>query len=335
MNVLTFMQWDWDISIIEFFNKFSETAFGTKFFQFLSFIGTEYVYILLFGVLYWCIDKKFAREVAGAAFVGMLTNAGIKSFFNRLRPFQQSPNTITCRDTSILATDSKGNYISVDSPNGTYLQSTSSSFPSGHAQNASSFYNSFAKSLKKNWAWIVGNIICVLVMISRMVLGVHFLTDVLSGYLFGLGTIELVYFLRSKFKNEYHLYYIIIAVFGVLTFLSPIWSDHTRDLFTVYGSYVGLIIGFQFEEKHVGFLMTKSFWKNLIRLLLGLGIVIALKVLLKYTYSFWTIEGTYLANIFDFIRYGLMIFAGVGLYPLLIKKWSFLNDKVEAADTAK
>jgi len=331
-TILAFMHWQWEINIVEFFNQITSIEFFRLFFKFFNNFGSETVFIVLIGATYWAINKKVAKDVGIAAFYAMMFNNLFKSFFNRLRPFQQSPSTIECRDTSILSKDLNGNYIEVNGEYGTYYQSTSSSFPSGHAQGASSVYNSYAMSLKKKWVWIVASILCALVMIARMALGVHFFTDVLVGYLVGIGVSALIFYLRKKVKNELILHIVVLSTFTVLTFLSPLWSDATRDMFITLGTSVGLIGGMLFEEKKVDFKMTKNVWKAILRVVIGIAIAFVLKIGLKYLYSWAFDEGTYLANVCDMLRYMILVFIAVGVYPIFIKKWKFLNDKEEVKE---
>lgn len=329
MNFLVLMKWDFDISIIEFFNKLTENSFLELLFKGITFLGTETAIMIVLCLLYWCFDKEISKKVAIATFFSLLLTNSVKSMFNRLRPFQMSPDTIECRDKSILSKDLNGNYYKITGETGEYLASSSSSFPSGHSTTASSFYNSFAYQLKKKRYWIISTILCLLVMISRMSLGVHFLTDVLVGYFIGLGLISLYFFLKKKTNESMIVEIIFISIFGILTFISPIYSDNPKDLFSVFGSTLGFVLGSYLESKHVNFRYTKSIWKNILRFIIGFVLLLGIRYALKLTYSWAFEEGTYLCSICDMIRYFAMVFVGIYVYPLLFKKLKFLNDKVE------
>jgi len=330
-NLLVDMHWEWDAKIVEFFNKMTEISFIEKLFKGISYLGTEYAVIALFGICYWIFDKKLAKDVGISAFIAMLFNGLFKGIVNRPRPFQQFDN-IECRDSSILYED--GRTFSANDVKGTHIiegkrMSTSTSFPSGHSQNSSALYNGFAIELNKKWLLILANVLALLVMISRMALGVHFFTDVVTGYAIGLGVVLLFNFLRKKFKNENNLTHSIILVFTIITFLSPLWAKESKDMFDMLGVIYGIILGMAFEEKKVNFKPTKVWWKAVLRFVFGIGFVLGLKSGLKLLYvnDLWSVsQGTYLYNVLDMIRYGLFTFFACGLYPIIIKELKFLND---------
>ena len=324
---LTNMHFGWDVSIVEFFNNFTQSAHLETLFKLISYLGTEYLVIALFALLYWGLDKKMAKEMGYAAFYGMVTNNILKSFFNFLRPFQERPDKIECLDKSILSKNVNGEYY-LD-PTGTYYEASSSSFPSGHSQGSSGLFNSLAKSMGKRWVWIPATVLCLLVMMSRMALGVHSFIDVLTGYLVGLAVVELVYFAQKKIKKIMLFHIIVVSVFGVITFLSPIWSAQTRDLFTTFGCTVGLVLGFYIEEKYINFDNTKTWWKIVLRVVIGVAVVLGIKSVLKLPYKNFVQEGTYIGNVLDMIRYFLMMMFATTLYPFIFKKIPFLNDKKE------
>jgi len=342
MNFLVDMHWEWDAKIVEFFNNITDIPFFKYLFQGISYLGTEYAVIALFGLVYWVFDKKLAKDVGVAAFIAMLFNGFFKGIVNRPRPFQQF-DEIECRDNSILKENANygkvegaEKYLRFDASDvkGTNIiegkfQSSSTSFPSGHSQNASALYNGFAIELNKKWLLILANVLALLVMISRMALGVHFFTDVVCGYAIGLIVILAFNKLRKKFKNENNLVHPVVLVFTIITFLQPIWSKESKDMFDMLGVVYGLIFGMAYEEKHVNFKPVKTWWKGLLRFVIGVGIVLGLKAGLKLIYfnDAWAVPTTsYWYNVLDLIRYGLFTFYACGLYPLIIKSSKLLND---------
>jgi membrane-associated phospholipid phosphatase len=122
--------------------------------------------LLLSGWLVWC--KRFASLAVLLASVGggALLNFLLKNIFQRPRP---------------------------DFVNAFYHE-TGYSFPSGHSMMAVLFYGMagfLLASQLKTWkwrAWLGMGVftLCLLIGLSRLALGVHFLTDVLGGWAAGL-----------------------------------------------------------------------------------------------------------------------------------------------------
>ena len=67
-----------------------------------------------------------------------------------------------------------------------HLKEGSYSFPSGHSQTSSVMMFSIASYYNKKKLWIAATVLTLLVMLSRMYLGVHWPLDVLIGGLLGL-----------------------------------------------------------------------------------------------------------------------------------------------------
>lgn len=119
------------------------------------------IYLLFFSPFSRWVGIYFILAMGG---VSGLT-AGLKSFSSRDRPVF------------------KGDY-----------HGATSSFPSGHASGALVFYGFIIylfviSKLDPKWKWginIILALIAILVGISRVYLGVHFFTDVIAGYLFGI-----------------------------------------------------------------------------------------------------------------------------------------------------
>src|SRR5690606_33704946 len=67
------------------------------------------------------------------------------------------------------------------------------SFPSGHAMNAIVCYGlvtyfltrKIATKSIRTWIWIFTSIVIFLIGISRFIVNVHYLTDIIAGYFFG------------------------------------------------------------------------------------------------------------------------------------------------------
>ncbi len=128
---------------------------------FFSFLGQEEFYLLIMPGLYWCWDASAGLRVG----VMLLLSGGINNIFklgfHSPRPYWVDHNVIT------------------------HAHEGSFGLPSGHAQNAVSVWGAMAVSIRRKWAWVAAIALMFLIGFSRLYLGVHFLHDVLVGWLIG------------------------------------------------------------------------------------------------------------------------------------------------------
>ena len=288
------------IQVVEWIQSF-QNGFFDVFFNFISFLGEEYVYIVIMSVLYFAVDKKLG-EFSGLLlfFTGML-NAAIKGLVSAERPFQKYPDRVTN-----LRPETSGGY----------------SFPSGHTQMFTAFGFGIAFYTKKNVILIVAIVLSILMAISRMYLGVHFLEDVTVSLVLGVLSawllLRLFDWIGDNDTKLFQSYVIILLVF--LPFLIAL---NYEDLFKTYGLMIGFTAGMYIEKTKTKFSMDVVWWKKGIRVIGGLVIMIALMVGLDILFGAIAEEGTTLLNILDGIRYGSISFVGLGLYPLLFKRFHF------------
>lgn len=73
------------------------------------------------------------------------------------------------------------------------------SFPSGHSTAAASLIRFFEFNTIMLWGWIA---ITILVMFSRVYLGMHYLSDVVAGFVLGYFIGDLSFFLAERFKKK-------------------------------------------------------------------------------------------------------------------------------------
>jgi len=315
-----------ELQIIEWLQQFSN-GFWNAFFSFWTMFGEEEIIIGIMGFIYWCYNKEAGEYIGVSVFISLLLNSVIKVVVQRPRPFLVDSNIVNLRDTT----------------------SSGYSFPSGHTQGATSVFGSVAVWMKKKWITISTIVIVIMVALSRMYLGVHYLTDVLVGGALGIGISFLVYHLYKKNNNHLKMYLGILigcAVLMVGVYFLELFSqnsdlvmtdaqffyDKVEGTFKMFGAFLGFVIGVQFEKKKVGFDNHKVIWKNLLRFALGVAIVMGARLGLKWVFT-QIIDSEALQNgqfllasiavLFDLIRYFAMVFVGIGLYPLLFKKLKF------------
>jgi membrane-associated phospholipid phosphatase len=288
------------IEVVEWIQSFQNGVFDV-FFNFISFLGEEYVYIVILSILFFAYDKKLGEFSGFTLFIAGALNSTLKGLVSAQRPFQKYPDRVTN-----LRPETSGGY----------------SFPSGHTQMFSSFVFGLG-FYKKHKKLLIGALFLGILMgLSRMYLGVHFLEDVLVALLLGIGTAYGLSILFDRYKDNdkalMNIYLITLALF--LPFV--IFLNY-EDLFKTYGLMVGFTVGMYIEKNYVKFTMDVTWWKKGLRVLGGLVIMIAIMIGVDVLFGTFSDEGTTLRNILDGIRYGLMTLVGLGLYPFAFKKWNF------------
>jgi len=167
-----FFQNNLDRNIAVWFLSF-RSDLGIKIFNFISFFGNWQILfpltLIILFILYFRKKKEFIVPFLSAVVSAEAVTFFAKIFFQRGRP--------------LLAV----------------FHETDFSFPSGHATIAVAFYGyltyTIIKSVKEKYKWpliILAVIIIGLIGFSRLYLGVHYLSDVLAGYLVGLAALVMV-----------------------------------------------------------------------------------------------------------------------------------------------
>ena len=279
-------------------------SFGITLATVFSMFGEEMASIVVMGFCYWAWNKELGKFIGRNACVAMVANPMIKNVFLRLRPYMVCPEVKCLKpvepDADVMDVAAQGY-----------------SFPSGHSSGSVATYTSVGAFLKKKWAWIVGLLIPLLVGLSRFCVGVHFPTDVLFGWALGLFVILVVPFFMKKFEKRWVFYAVVLLL------LLPGWFYcKTNDYYTSYGMMVGFFAGDLFEERFVKFRNTRVWWKMILRVLGGGAIYFALNAALKMPFSSGFLNsGTFLAYLVRAVRYAIILFVDVAIYPLLFDRF--------------
>ncbi len=128
----------------------------------ITFLGDETFYLLFMPLIYWCVDALAGLRIGVMLLLSGFSNGFLKMIFKSPRPYWVSD-----RITAGAEHNSFG-------------------LPSGHAMNSAAVWGWTAREMGKPWAkWAMG-ILVFLIGFSRIALGVHFISDVLLGWLVGL-----------------------------------------------------------------------------------------------------------------------------------------------------
>lgn len=281
------------MQIIEFLQSLSNPALDWIM-RIITEFGDQYFFILLGAILYWTVDKKFAFKLMVAYLGSAFINGGIKALTNKPRPYQEGARAIL-------------------------QETTGSSMPSGHAQASGSLaINLWNEYYYAKWVRVLMIAMIILVPLSRMYLGQHYLEDVLVGLVLGLILGSTFMFLLGvgNFDKEH-----IRALYPVPVLLILMVFFHEEPLFVAGGAYIGLAVGYFIEKKYNKYKVKAPVSIQFMKVLIGLLVAFALKEGLKFIFPYSEtvdVNPTFLDLIFDFIRYFI-----IGMWASLGAMWLF------------
>lgn len=268
----------------------------------LSFFGEEIFLILILGFLYWSYDKRVGRRVGLVILMVNVWAPMIKNVILRRRPYMDHEGITLKR---LIAPDADPNDIAAQGY----------SFPSGHSANIASLGASVARSFRKKLLVCLAVVFSLLVGVSRVVVGAHYPTDVLCGWLLGLLVTGIVFFLDRKITDRRLFNGVLL-----LTALPGLFYCKSADYFTGLGLLIGFIAGSAVEERFVNFENTRQPVRAVLRVLGGGAVFLGLNSLLKLPFSAEFLNGgSYAAMLVRGARYAIAAFAAFALYPMVFK----------------
>ncbi len=291
----------WEVSLMEWLQTHISNT-GISFMSFFSLFGEELPLILIVGFVYWSYDKKLGRKVGLIAIMGLIWNTMIKNIVMRRRPYFDHENI---------------NILRIVEPEADIydISAQGFSFPSAHSTNSVTVFGSLAVNLRKRWFTVIAIIIPLMTGISRFVVGAHYPTDVMAGWLLGLTSVVLVTILQNRVKNTLVLYGILL-----MTAIPGFFYCTSADYFTAVGLLMGFMGGTLLDDYYVHFEDTRKPMSMVARLLGGLAVYLVVNSLLKMPFSKeFLSDGSTAALMVRCARYAIVAFIDFGVYPMLFK----------------
>ena len=291
----------WEVSLMEWLQANIGDA-GISILSFFSTFGEETLLILLVGFVYWSYDKQIGRTMGLSGIMGLTWNTMIKNIVLRRRPYFDHENIKILRvvepEADIYDIAAQGY-----------------SFPSAHSTNAATVFGSLAVTLRKRWVTVVAIVIPLLTGISRFVVGAHYPTDVLVGWLLGGISVLLVQLLQKRLKNKFVQYGILL-----ITVIPGFFYCKSTDYFTGVGLLIGFMAGTILEDRYVRFENTRKPLRMAVRLVGGLAVYLAVNTVLKLPFSKEFLSASSaLALLVRCVRYAIIAFVIFGVYPMLFR----------------
>ena len=293
----------WEPKFIVFLQSYV-TPVLQKIFEAVTFLGDEYAMVLIIGFIFWGYKKELGKKIGTYAITALVSSVAINNIVMRRRPYFDHSD-VKC--LKARASDADPYDIAVQGY----------SFPSGHATNSVSTYTVLGMNVRKTVLRIVFFLIPILIGLSRIVLGVHYPTDILAGWLIS----ALIVLVISGIKNQYVVYSLLVAIGIAGCFFSK-----SNDYYSALGIAFGFIAGFIFEDKLVHFTNTKNVFRMILRTLGGLVVFVVVDKVLEIPFSREFIDAaSALSHVVRTVRYTLASFVVIGVYPMV---FGFVDKKI-------
>lgn len=292
------------ISLIQALQTLSPGLDGVMYF--FTFLGRVEFYMLIVPFIYWTIDKRLGIRALLLLVATDLITSSFKLFFHQPRPYWLGG-------------------VQELSQEATY------GVPSSHASNSLAVGGYLAHRAKQNWFWVVISIVIFFIGLSRLYLGVHFLHDVLFGWLIGASMLwvgvnksdQIAAWVRQKSLSSQigigFAFSLAILVLMVLTrFLvsatpDPVtWSQYSAEArsithsFTLAGALFGSITGYALMREKAPFLPGQNSVKRALFYAIGIIVLLLIYRGLDVAFSMIAADESILGYILRYIRYALM-----------------------------
>ena len=290
------------------------TPFLDTVFSLITHLGSELVFMVLAVVMFWCVNKSQGLYLLSVGCFGTTVNQFLKITCRVPRPWVRDPD-----------------FTIVESAR---ADATGYSFPSGHTQNSVGTFGCLAMGAKKNWARILFIALAVLTAFSRMYLGVHTPSDVLVSAVIALVMVLAMYplFRGLEEKPERGLW-ILLGLFAVnvlYVLYANLWQfpadvdpenlEHgVKNAAKLMGALLGMAIGYGIDLKWIRFKTEATVVGQILKCVLGLAIVLAIKEGLKPVLGSGSLSSA--------VRYGLITLFAAGVWPMTFPFFAKLGRK--------
>lgn len=281
----------------------------------ITYLGDEVAFLVIALILFWCVDKRKGYYILSVGFIGTIANQFMKLWFRIPRPWVLD-STLNPMEQAL---EGAGGF----------------SFPSGHTQTSVGTFGGIAYTTKNKLIRIVCIVLAVLVPFSRMYVGVHTPMDVGVAAVMAVLLIFLVH--PFVFKKDGKYFPVLMAVMTAMAIaymcfveLYPFPTDidperllsGRNNAYTMLGCLVGLLIVYIVDEKWLRFPVKGVWWVQIIKIVVGLLLVLAIKSGLKSPLN--ALFGVFIGR---GVRYFLMVIMAGIVWPLSFKLFAKIGKK--------
>jgi membrane-associated phospholipid phosphatase len=287
----------WGLSLVKALQVHASPAL-TLAMNILSLSGTEYCFLVLLPLFYWCVDKRRGLRIGTLVFLSTVINLRLKLVFAQPRPYDLDASVAMAREVTF-------------------------GLPSDHAQTSVVLWGSAAPLFRAPWGLVLAIALPLLVGISRVYLGVHFPTDVLAGWAIGaviLGLDRLAGDRIESFVLGLRDKMALALTAAAALAMNFVYIQDTA----MSGAFFGFVGAALWERHNARFSVSGSLGKRTARLLFGLATLAIVYALPKLLLAGIEAGGPPLVH---FLRYVL-----VGAWASAGAPWLFLKLGLASAE---
>lgn len=293
---------------------------------FISALGSEEFFLALMPVFYWSIDKRLGKNIGYLFLIGITLNPLLKNVFREPRPYWVDPSV------ELAQADGYG-------------------LPSGHVQYTTVLYVFLAVWFRRWWLWLLAVVMIFLMGLSRVYLGLHFVSDVLAAILVGAAILAFYLIMRDIWLPRFSkrnfgrrvlmmvmLPLLLLAVYIGLALLigrpdfNVSWAsyipaaerDAREGVATGVGALLGFGVGMVYESSRVRFRTEGPVSQRIARYVLGIVVTIGLWAGLDLLFPD---SPQWLALPLRVLRYFIIL-----LWVTYLAPWLFVKLKLATAD---
>jgi membrane-associated phospholipid phosphatase len=238
------------VEFILFLQSFASPFLDTLMYW-ITQLGSEQAYIVLLVILFLAIDAPIGRRLGLFLLLSLFINQHLKIFMNTTRPF--------LLDQSLLRSPEAG------------ITAEGGGFPSGHAQSSMTLWGLIGFYFRKPWVWILSGLVILLISLSRLYLGVHWVVDVVGGLVIGVAMIGFALVADPLFSRALKLPYTLIFILGLGIPLALHYFFPTPESELLMGAFAAYATAPMLFKHHP----PKTLWKKIVLALLGIILVFA------------------------------------------------------------
>lgn len=225
-------------------NQFLDVLFAAW-----TMLGEETFITAIIAVVFLCVNKNLGEKMLVTILSASAYCAGLKSALRRTRPYAAGVVDKVDVDTPVVST----NDLDIDM-----------SCPSGHSCSSTSFFGNIALTFKRPLVVVACAVAVLGVMLSRLYLGVHYPTDVLSGFAIGALFLAIWHVVYSKFYRGRLWVFLAMSLLTLPFLFIP--RTMTDSMFKISAISLAASAALLIEEKFFRFQDADKWWKRILRL---------------------------------------------------------------------